>query len=477
MKKRWLFVVFLTACGGALEEAQSIDALVACGSQPSTPRAEVDCNVREPEFQDNTSCCLRASQFNGCIPASSFSSWGCLELDANAELCTGGGDFAMTVHLTTSNVNLDCNSQTIDHRSQGQHSGVRASNASSVQNVLVKDCTIQNVGRYGANLKRIFRGAELDGPMRGHENITLDRVNILNTGRIGVYVGQNSRNMSFNTVVISNAHSGFYLEAGSEGTRIFNSVVTMSRTRAGVMIDSSRYNTIENSYFSDNAGGSIELYRNCGETHGQVCTARADDPSRANPVRRKYGASFNTIRGNQFHGDVYVAKRQFKLYGPQRCAGISIAGYWEDTAEYNLIQNNQFYDAKLDIQDEANGALDNRFYASLLEIGTSTPLTDPPVIYTGEIARNRFDEDSWMGVVGNVSNALNNVVIYDNEWTDGRCFDEFERSLMCNDFFVQRRSRYGCYAAPQALPGSNLCTVSLPGRRPLPPNLDPLGLR
>lgn len=390
-----------------------------------------DCEVREQGARDpDLSACVRASAFmaadapEACVPASAFSGEAdCLLLDASAVLCDDGWPFDMEVFLDESHTSLDCNGQSIEHGEEGRpRSGIRAPYERSVSDVRVANCTIQYVQRYGVDLKRLFRGAELEGSMQGHERISITSSRIGHTGQIGVYVGQNSRDVLIEDVDIVDTYTGIYLEAGSKGAVVHRASILDSYERAGIHVDSSQENLIEHSRFQGNAGGAILLYKNCGERYGQVC-----------PIRRRLGASHNTIRYNEFYGDgVSVADRQFKTYAMGWCAGIDVVGHWRDRSDDNAVYGNRFFHGStLEIRDEPNLVFSNAFVDSVLEIGVRAPLGDKPIYFSGLIAGNTFTEGSWIGVLGKSVLAFHDVEVADNIDSEGKCYTEYRPREEC----------------------------------------------
>ncbi len=432
--------------------------LLAGHARTAAAGEPVDCSIREDRFSDRDdtgalvwSQCLRASSRTGCIAAADVAANGkCLDLDANAVLCDEAGGFDMTVYLTTDDVDLDCAGQFIDHRGRGGKSGIRAPYEHSVSNIAIRHCMLRDIGKIGIELKRFFRGDELDGPMRGHEQIRIEDSLIDGTGWGGIYVGQNAMGTRIDNVVVSETELGIYLEAGSTYTHITHAVVMNTTWREAIAVDSSAHNVIENSTFRDNAAQAIMLYKNCGEPNGQVC-----------PIRRELNAAYNEIRDNDFYdgNDVVVASRQFKLYGPDRCAGIDLLGYWQDHADHNAIVGNAFHPgAVLDVQDGPTAVVDNRFDDTLFELGTGHPLFDPAVTMTGSIvADNRFDHDAWLGTEGSPSDALDGVVFYNNRTDAGACMDEVWLGGMCQVLdqpgWTERYTEYGCFLGPIELDG------------------------
>ena len=385
----------------------------------------LDCSVRESRHADPDWSCVPASRFSGsCISSAdlvaAFATSDqdhCLELDVDAELCEDESDpFDMTVYLTTSDVELDCNGRTITGMPGGP--GIRTPYEKSVSDIRIRSCRIQDTDKYGIDLKRFFRGAELDGSMPGHRDISIEDTSITNPGNAGVYVGQNSRNVSLRDVEIRRADvAGVYLESGSTHTLVSGGAIMDTQEKSGgadpgaaIAIDSSQHNTIEGVAFEGNSGGDIKLYKNCGENYGQVC-----------PIRRPLSASHNVIRFNEFNDDVSVASRQLKLNGPAWCAGIDVAGFWRDRASDNLIYSNRFQDSTLDVQDGPNKVCGNDFSGGELELGKPQPagFIDRPVEIDGIVAENAFDAESTVDV--QTLGVFDDLDFFDNRDPEGRC--------------------------------------------------------
>lgn len=340
------------------------------------------CSESVGDPTSSSSGCVRASDHNGCIPASAFGNSTCLVLDANAQLCSSPTPYDITVRMTTSNVELDCNRQTIDHaysRGGRRARGIVAPYTRSISNVKVKRCTIQDVGRYGADLKRHFRGAELDGAMVGHRNIVLEDVTIRQTGQIGIYVGMNSRDVMLNRVRLYDTYIGVYLEAGSVGTTITHSVIDGTYNREGISVDSSEHNTIEHTTIRGTSGAAIRFYTNCGELHGQVC-----------PTLRELSASYNIVRHNHLYDEVEVGFRMGKLYFVDWCAAMPGGGRWRDRAHHNRFYGNTFHGEDLIIKDSDNVVYGNRFLGDA-KLRVMGGFFAPPLITRIEASDNVFD--------------------------------------------------------------------------------------
>lgn len=336
----------------------------------------------DPVGDPGSGTCLLASAATGCISQADLGNRTCLRLDADAQLCPSTTSFDLTVVLSADNVTFDCNGQTIDHRfvdGDPARRGISAPYTRSVSNVKIQRCTFQNVGHYGADLKRKFRGAELTGTMTGHQNIVLDDVTFRNTGKIGVYVGQNSNGVVLNRVRIYNSYLGVYLEAGGVGTTISHSVIDGTRDREGIAIDSTQYNTIEHTTIRNTNGASIRIYTNCGENYGQVC-----------PKVRPLQASYNIIRYNDLYDQVEVAWRQGQYYAADWCAALAPDSRWTDHAHYNRFYGNTFHDANLVIKASDNPVYGNRFLGSS-NLRVMGGFFAPPLITRITATDNLFD--------------------------------------------------------------------------------------
>ena len=397
--------------------ATALMSAVAAFPAVAAQAADLDCSTRTPEYDDPKWRCVKASSFAGqCVPASAFEQWACLELDADATFCDDGQAFHTTVYLTTNGKTLDCNGQTIEHAEAERQSGrpgVRAPYARSVHDIAIRNCNIRNTGSYGIDLRRFFRGAELDKPLVGHEAISIENVNIAHTQRIGIYMGQNSREIAVDHVTIDDSHMGIYLGNTTTESRISYTTITNSHTREGIAVDSSQHNLIEHVVLHGNKGGGIKVYKNCGEVDGQAC-----------PIKRELSASYNTFRYNELYGeDIDVASRQFKLYGPDHCVGIDIVGFWRDHAEHNVLYGNYLENGKIDIQDSNNVVYGNVLESSTIELGKVAPLGASPIDIDGVVAENELSADSSIEFAA-LERRFEGLELFNNRYHDGACWPD-----------------------------------------------------
>ncbi|MCC7441575.1 MAG: right-handed parallel beta-helix repeat-containing protein [Bdellovibrionales bacterium] len=388
----------------------ALQALPGCN--PLEPKDPLDCSIRLDRYDDPDWSCRKASDYAGsCIPADDFQALRCLELDASATLCADERPFRMHVYLTTSGVSFDGQGQTLELEGASRP-GFRTPYSRTLSDITVKNVKVRKPGKYGVDLKRFFRGEELeDGrALEGHSRITLQKVEIEDSGQIGIYVGQNSREIVIEDVTIKRAFMGIYLEAGTSESRITRALIQDSREREGIAVDSSHHNIIEDSLFVGN-GHAINVYKNCGEVSGQVC-----------PIRRPDDASHNIIRRNVFlRDDVNVAWRQFKVYAAGHCEGIDVVGFWRDHAAHNLIEENRFEDALLDVRDAPVKVIRNQFQNSFFTLGATPPSGDPAIEFTGIIEGNRFDPGSRFQFNGSGILFDEGLEFRDNVDTQGKC--------------------------------------------------------
>jgi hypothetical protein len=133
--------------------------------------------------------------------------------------------------------------------------------------------------------------------------------------------------------------------------------------------------------------------------------------------------------------------------------GIEVVGHWRDHSSDNTIYGNRFYDGStLDIQDEPNLLLSNRFNGSVLEIGASAPIGDDPIYFSGRIARNTFDHDSWIGGQGSASLAFHDLDVVDNTDEFGACYAEYRLRVRC-----VTQTSVSCYGKARDIDGA-VCT-------------------
>ncbi|WP_296176811.1 right-handed parallel beta-helix repeat-containing protein [uncultured Brevundimonas sp.] len=98
-------------------------------------------------------------------------------------------------------------------------------------------------------------------------HIALDRVTIVGTGSIPLYVGPGVTRLSLthSTLAGRSDATALYLDAESADNRIENNTIAVATRREAVAVDGSARNRITGNRFDLGGRGGVFLYRNCGE--------------------------------------------------------------------------------------------------------------------------------------------------------------------------------------------------------------------
>lgn len=98
-------------------------------------------------------------------------------------------------------------------------------------------------------------------------HIELDRVTIVGTGSIPLYVGPGVTRLSLtgSTLTGRSDATALYLDAESADNRIENNAIAVTTRREAVAVDGSARNRITGNRFRLGGNGGVFLYRNCGE--------------------------------------------------------------------------------------------------------------------------------------------------------------------------------------------------------------------
>ena len=98
-------------------------------------------------------------------------------------------------------------------------------------------------------------------------HIELDRVTIVGTGSIPLYVGPGVTRLSLakSTLTGRSDATALYLDAESADNRIEKNSITVQTRREALAIDGSARNRITGNRFQLGGNGGVFLYRNCGE--------------------------------------------------------------------------------------------------------------------------------------------------------------------------------------------------------------------
>ena len=154
---------------------------------------------------------------------------------------------------------------------------VSAQHWSRPTDIRVENCTIHGAVRVwgmGADgsyddLRASSRTADHTATTQGSapSHIELDRVTIVGTGSIPLYVGPGVTRLSLthSTLTGRSDATAVYLDAESADNRIENNAITVATRREVVAVDGSARNRITGNRFTLGGRGGVFLYRNCGE--------------------------------------------------------------------------------------------------------------------------------------------------------------------------------------------------------------------
>lgn len=123
-------------------------------------------------------------------------------------------------------------------------------------------------GRYD-DLRASSRTADHTATTQGAapSHIELDRVTIVGTGSIPLYVGPGVTRLSLtrSTLTGRSDATALYLDAESADNRIENNAIAVTTRREAVAVDGSARNRISGNRFDLKGRPGVFLYRNCGE--------------------------------------------------------------------------------------------------------------------------------------------------------------------------------------------------------------------
>jgi hypothetical protein len=143
--------------------------------------------------------------------------------------------------------------------------------------IRIKNCVIHGAVRVwgmGADgsyddLRASSRTADHTATTQGSapSHIELDRVSIVGTGSIPLYVGPGVTRLSLTNSTLSGRSdaTAVYLDAESADNRIENNTVAVETKREAVAVDGSARNRITGNRFSLDGRPGVFMYRNCGE--------------------------------------------------------------------------------------------------------------------------------------------------------------------------------------------------------------------
>ncbi|WEK57394.1 MAG: NosD domain-containing protein [Candidatus Brevundimonas phytovorans] len=154
---------------------------------------------------------------------------------------------------------------------------ITAEHWSRPTDIRIEHCTIHGAVRVwgmGADggyddLRASSRTADHIATTQGSapSHIELDRVTIVGTGSIPLYVGPGVTRLSLTNSTLSGRSdaAALYLDAESADNRIENNNINVATQREAVAVDGSARNRIIGNRFTLGGRGGVFLYRNCGE--------------------------------------------------------------------------------------------------------------------------------------------------------------------------------------------------------------------
>ena len=143
--------------------------------------------------------------------------------------------------------------------------------------IRVENCTIHGAVRVwgmGADgsyddLRASSRTADHVATTQGSapSHIELERVTIVGTGSIPLYIGPGVTRLSLTHSMLTGRSdaTAVYLDAESADNRIENNIIAVATKREAIAVDGSARNRITRNRFTLGGRGGVFLYRNCGE--------------------------------------------------------------------------------------------------------------------------------------------------------------------------------------------------------------------
>lgn len=303
----------------------------------------------------------KANSINNC-PSTVID--GYVKLQKN---CIYNGTFT----LNKSNTGLDCQGAVIDGANNKKFGVVILGSGKPLSNITVKNCIVKNFINSGIRIASGIPVRNLGNNPKelNYENspkyITLDNVEVINSGKVGIFIDSYSSYITIKNSKISNSQMvGIYLEHSSRYNKILNNVIQKNgynhgavNQREGIAIDSSADNLISGNTFIDNFAGGVFLYKNCGEkSHTK------------NAITRWQHSDNNIIKNNDFlreHIGIWIASRQSKDLSRLDCGDPALDSekkYFKDYADNNIVDSNTFCNGHVAIiiEGDNNIIINNR---------------------------------------------------------------------------------------------------------------------
>ncbi|MCW2457476.1 UNVERIFIED_ORG: parallel beta-helix repeat protein [Rahnella aquatilis] len=276
-----------------------------------------------------------------------------------------------TLIITKSNTILDCQNAIIDGGNSVKFGIAILGKGKRINNVVVKNCIIKNFTNSGVRIASgvaisdLVKNSRSSNYNNSPNNITLDNIEVTNSGRDGIFVDSYSSAVTImNSKITDSQMVGIYLEHSSRDNRIFNNIIARngdnygkSDKREGIAVDSSANNLIIGNKFIRNAAGGVFLYKNCGEASHTK-----------NAITRWQHSDNNIIKNNYFQNEnigIWVASRQSKNLSRLDCGDSPIDNdkkYYRDFADNNTIDGNIFCQGHMAIiiEGDSNNIINNK---------------------------------------------------------------------------------------------------------------------
>ncbi|HEY1072725.1 hypothetical protein, partial [Brevundimonas sp.] len=180
--------------------------------------------------------------------------------------CQGGAVGRPGVATTTQTPTIAIWSRRIDARRWSRPTDIR------IENCLIHGAVrVWGMGADGSHddLRASSRTAEHTATVQAAapSHIELDRVSIVGTGSIPLYVGPGVTRLSLTNATLSgnSVATALYLDAESADNRIERNMIAVTTGREMIAVDGSARNRITGNRFDLGGRPGIFLYRNCGE--------------------------------------------------------------------------------------------------------------------------------------------------------------------------------------------------------------------
>jgi len=283
--------------------------------------------------------------------------------------------FAGAIRITSSNTTLDCNGSILDGEGKRAVGIYIDSQGRELSDVTVRNCTLRN---FSSNAVRVGWSGPDSAKGDDHDEIyrrtprrvTLERLTVQATGRVGIYVDDYVSELRLTGSTIENSGgAGIYLEHSSRRNLISGNRIAgngWTDKREGLAVDSSSQNVIEDNVFARNAAGGVFFYKNCGEH------LRGAHANRADQVIRWQHSDRNVLRRNQFLDQpvgIWLASRQSRNRAVSACGDPPLdpqGRYYEDFANDNEVSANTFCRTPVPVRNEGDGnrVVGNRYDAT-----------------------------------------------------------------------------------------------------------------